>query len=158
MYDVPQFIEKGKDIYGYQHFVNDVGGSLCELDEPEVIKLLAKHTLILYIQVTDKEEEDKLIQRAQSAPKPLYYRSDFLQQQLSIYLDENSLQYAAQMDPDDFTRWVFPRLFHSRIPRYQDIAKPYGYTVTSQEVSQVKNEADFIQLLETTIERDSICL
>jgi hypothetical protein len=158
MYDVPQFIEKGKDIYGYQHFVNDVGGSLCELDEPEVIKLLAKHTLILYIQVTDKAEEDKLIQRAQSAPKPLYYRADFLQQQLSIYLDENNLHYAAQMDPDDFTRWIFPRLFHSRIPRYQDIAKPYGYTVTSQEVSQVKNEADFIQLLETVIERDSICL
>jgi len=158
MYDVPQFIEKGQDIYGYQHFVNDVGGSLCELDEPNVIELLAKHTLILYIQVTDKAEEDKLIQRAQSAPKPLYYRAEFLQQQLNIYLEENNIDYAAQMDPDDFTRWIFPRLFHSRIPRYQDIAKPYGYTVTSQEVSQVKSEADFIQLLETVIQRDSICL
>ncbi|MFK5892594.1 MAG: ATPase [Pseudomonadota bacterium] len=158
MYDVPQFINKGKDIYGYQHFVNDVGGSLCELDEPKVIELLAKHTLILYIQVTDKEEENKLIGRAQSAPKPLYYRAEFLQQQLAVYLQENNLEYAAQMDPDDFTRWIFPRLFHSRIPRYQDIAKPYGYTVTSQEVSQVKSEADFMQLLETVIQRDSICL
>lgn len=158
MYDIPQFINKGKDIYGYQHFVNDVGGSLCELDEPDVIKLLAKHTLILYIQVTDKAEENKLIQRAQSAPKPLYYRSDFLQQQLASYLQENNLEYAAQMDPDDFTRWIFPHLFHSRIPRYQDIAKPYGYTVTSQEVSQVKSESDFMQLLEIAIERDTICL
>ena len=158
MYDVPQFIDKGKNIYGYQHFVNDVGGSLCELDEPEVIELLAQHTLILYIQVTDEEEENKLIQRAQTAPKPLYYRAEFLQQQLAIYLQENKLEYAAQMDPDDFTRWIFPRLFHSRIPRYQDIAKPYGYTVTSQEVSEVKSESDFIKLLETVIQRDSICL
>ncbi len=158
MYDVPQFIEKGKNIYGYQHFVNDVGGSLCELDEPKVIDLLARHTLILYIQVTDQSEQDKLIQRAQTTPKPLYYRSKFLQQQLAIYLQENDLQYAAQMDPDEFTRWIFPRLFYSRIPRYQDIAKPYGYTITSREVSQVKSEADFMQLLETVIKRDSICL
>ena len=88
----------------------------------------------------------------------MYYRDEFLQQQLAVYLQENKLEFAAQMDPDDFTRWIFPRLFHSRIPRYQDIAKPYGYTVTSQEVSEVKSEADFIQLLETVIQRDSICL
>ena len=56
------------------------------------------------------------------------------------------------MEPDDFTRWVFPRLFHSRIPRYEAIAKPHGYTVTSEEVAKVKNEDDFIQLLETAIQ------
>ncbi len=154
MYDVPEFIDKAQNIYGYDHFVNDVGGSLCELDEPGVIETLAEHTLILYIQVTNKEEEDKLISRAQSAPKPLYYRAEFLQEQLAIYLAENKLQYAAQMEPDEFTRWIFPRLFHSRIPRYEEIAKQ-GYTVTSEEVSQVKNEADFIQLLETAISRQS---
>jgi len=153
MYDVPGFINKAQDIYGYQHFVNDVGGSLCELDDPKVIDTLVQHTLILYIQVTDKEEENKLIERAQSAPKPLYYRAEFLEEQLELYLKENDLQYAAQMLPDEFTRWVFPRLFHSRIPRYEAIAKPHGYTVTSQEVSQVKNQHDFLQLLETTIAR-----
>lgn len=155
MYDVPVFIDKAREIYGYKNFVNDVGGSLCELDEPSVIDSLVKHTLILYIQVTDKEEEQKLIARAQSAPKPLYYRAEFLQQQLQIYLQENGLSYAAEMDPDEFTRWVFPRLFHSRIPRYEAIAKPHGYTVTSQEVSQVRDEKDFLQLLETAINRES---
>lgn len=155
MYDVPAFIYKAREIYGYRNFVNDVGGSLCELDEPGVIDSLAKHTLILYIQVTDKDEEQKLITRAQSAPKPLYYRAEFLQQQLEIYLQENGLSYAAEMDPDGFTRWVFPRLFHSRIPRYEAIAKPHGYTVTSQEVSQVRDENDFLQLLETAINRES---
>jgi len=153
MFDVPHFIEKAQSIYGYQHFINDVGGSLCELDEPGVIETLAEHTLMLYIQVTNKEEEQKLISRAQSAPKPLYYRAEFLQEQLSLYLQENNLQYAAQMDPDEFTRWVFPRLFHSRIPRYEEIAKQ-GYTVTSEEVSKIKNEADFLQLLEQAISRE----
>jgi hypothetical protein len=153
MNDVPEFVHKAQQIYGYQHFVNDVGGSLCELDEPSVIDLLVKHTLILYIQVTDKAEEQKLIDRAQSDPKPLYYRPAFLTEQLETYLKETGLSYAAEIDPDEFTRWVFPRLFHSRIPRYEAIAKPHGYTVTSEEVAQVRDEADFLELLEKVIGR-----
>ncbi len=152
MYDVPEFINKAQDIYGYPHFVNDVGGSLCELDEPGVIESLAEHTLILYIQVTNQDEENKLIERAVSAPKPLYYRPEFLNEHLAIYLAENQLDYAAEMDPDEFARWVFPRLFHSRIPRYEQIASQ-GYTVTSEEVAQVSDEQDFLQLLELAIER-----
>ena len=154
MKDVPEFIDKAKNIYGYSNFVNDVGGSLCELDEPTVIDSLVENTLILYIKVTNKEEEEKLIHRAQSAPKPLYYRPEFLQQQLAVYLKENNLQYAAQMEPDEFTRWVFPRLFHSRIPRYEAIAEQ-GYTVTSEEVAQLKNENDFLALLEAAIEKQN---
>ena len=153
MLDVPEFIRKSREIYGYRHFVNDVGGSVCELDDPSVINLLVKHTLILYIQVTDKEEEKKLIDRAQSDPKPLYYRPDFLQEQLGIYLQDNGMSYAAEMDPDEFTRWIFPRLFSSRIPRYESIAQPHGYTVTSREVSEVRDEEDFLQLLESAISR-----
>ena len=154
MYDVPEFIRKGREIYGYPHFINDVGGSLCELEEPRVIDLLISHTLILYIQVTDAEEEHKLITRAQSDPKPLYYRPAFLDERIKLYLAENGLEYAAQMIPDEFTRWVFPRLFRSRIPRYEAIAGPHGYTVTSREVAQVRDEADFLQLLETAIARN----
>ena len=152
MRDVPSFIDKAQKIYGYRSFINDVGGSLCELDDPGVIDLLVKHTLMLYIQVTDQEEERKLIARAQSDPKPLYYRPDFLLEQLQVYLNENGLGYAAEMDPDAFTRWVFPRLFHSRVPRYETIARQ-GYTVTSREVAQVRDEQDFLGLLETAIAR-----
>lgn len=152
MHDVPGFIRKARQIYGYRHFVNDVGGSLCELDAPGVIELLEEHTLILYIKVTDEEEEQKLISRAQSDPKPLYYRPEFLNEQLLTYLRENDLQYAAQMDPDAFTRWVFPRLFHSRIPRYEAIAGR-GYTVTSQEVAAVRDEQDFLELIGNAIAR-----
>jgi len=154
MLDVPDFINKAQNIYGYDHFVNDVGGSLCELDNDEALQTLIDHSMILYIQVTNKAEEEKLIARAQSAPKPLYYRPEFLEEQLAAYLAENNLHYAAEMDPDEFTRWVFPRLFHSRVPRYEAIAKPHGYTVTSEEVAKVKNEDDFIQLLEMAIQRN----
>ena len=153
MRDVPGFIRKGQDIYGYPHFVNDVGGSLCELDEPGVVELLAAHTLILYIQTTTREEEDTLIKRAQSDPKPLYFRPAFLAEQLPVYLQEKGLEFVAEVEPNDFARWVFPRLFHSRIPRYEAIAQPHGYTVTSQEVAQVRDERDFLALLETAIAR-----
>jgi len=154
MLDIPDFIQKAEQIYGYPHFVNDVGGSLCELDEAGVIQPLIDCTMILYIKITNQEQEDVLIQRAQSSPKPLYYRPEFLQEQLVIYFEENNIQYAAQIEPDEFARWIFPRLFHSRLPRYDDIAK-HGYTVTSDEAAQVENEDDFLQLLEMAIERQN---
>lgn len=153
MRDVPEFIRKAQTIYGYSHFVNDAGGSLCELEEPSVFDLLAENTLILYIKVTTKDEEQKLIDRARSDPKPLYYRPNFLREHLAVYLQEQGLQYAAEMNPDDFTRWVFPRLFHSRLPRYEAIARDYGYTVTSEEASQVRSEDDFNALIEMAIAR-----
>jgi hypothetical protein len=70
-----------------------------------------------------------------------------------MYFEETGLEYAAQIDPDEFARWIFPRLFHSRIPRYEAIAQPHGYTVTSDEVAQVKDEIDFLALIELAIDR-----
>lgn len=150
--DVPEFIHKAQAIYGYKHFVNDAGGSLCELDDPEVLRILDEHTLILYIKATEKDEHE-LIRRAEADPKPLYYREAFLDEQLAIYMRERDLDYVALIDPDDFVRWVFPRLFYSRIPRYEDIASKYGYTVTTDEVAQVECEADFLALVERAIAR-----
>jgi len=153
MQDVPEFIRKAQEIYGYDNFVNDVGGSLCELNESAVTDLLVRHSLILYIRVTEQAEEAALIARAQSSPKPLYYRPEFLAEQLGQYLEQQGLDYAAEVDPDDFCRWVFPRLFHSRVPRYEAIARPHGYTVTSHEVAAVRDEQDFLDLLENAIAR-----
>jgi hypothetical protein len=153
MRDVPEFIHKAHEIYGYDNFVNDVGGSLCELNEPSVIDLLVKHSLILYIRVTEQAEEQALISRAQSSPKPLYYRPEFLDEQLQEYLGLRGLRFAAQVEPDDFCSWVFPRLFHSRVPRYEAIARPHGYIVTSHEVAMVRDEQDFLDLIENAIDR-----
>ncbi|MBK1721848.1 ATPase [Thiocystis violacea] len=152
MLDLPDFVRKAQEIYSYAHIVNDVGGSLCELDEPRVIDLLAAHSLILYIRVPEADEI-KLIQRAQADPKPLYYRPEFLKTAIKDYLELRALDYVAEIDPDDFTRWVFPRLFHSRVPRYEAIARPHGYTVSSEDVARVRDEPDFIELIESAIAR-----
>ena len=154
MKDVPEFIRKAREIYGYEHFVNDAGGSVCELDDNEAIETLAGHTLILYIKATERDEQE-LIRRAEHDPKPLYYREAFLDEQLATYMQENDLPYVAMIDPDEFVRWVFPRLFYSRIPRYEAIAGRYGYTITTDELSQVHNEADFLTLIEKALERQS---
>ena len=152
MHDVPEFIRKAREIYGYSHFVNDVGGSLCELDDPSVTEVLVEHTLILYIEVTEAEERE-LIRRAELDPKPLYFRPAFLEEQIRLFLEERKLSYLALADPDDFIRWVFPRLFRARVPRYEAIARQHGYTVTLDELSQVRNDLDFLGLLELAIDR-----
>ncbi|MCG7902659.1 ATPase [Candidatus Thiodiazotropha endoloripes] len=154
MYDVPAFMRKAKLIYGYNHFINDVGGSLCELDEPGLLEFIDEHSLILYIRASEKDEQS-LIARSVSHPKPLYYREAFLDQQLAEYMEINDVDYVSLIKPNDFTRWVFPKLFRARIPRYESIAAKYGYTVNTHELAQVNSEADFLTLLEQVIERES---
>jgi hypothetical protein len=154
MHDVPEFIFKAKTIYGYNKFINDAGGSLCELDSPEVMEILARDTLIVYIRA-NREDENALIARAQKDPKPLYYREAFLEEQLGCYMQENGLSYAALIDPDEFVRWIFPRLFAARIPRYEALAERYGYIVHSEELQGVNNEGDFLTLLERSIARET---
>ncbi|MBI5463116.1 MAG: ATPase [Gammaproteobacteria bacterium] len=152
MRDVPQFINKAQDIYGYRHFVNDAGGSVCELDDPGTLDILAEHTLILYLKATESDEQE-LIRRAEADPKPLYYREAFLDEQLATYLQERALSYVALIDPNDFVRWMFPRLFYSRIPRYEAIAAEHGYTLTTTELAQVQDEAGLMRLIETALAR-----
>lgn len=152
MKDVPSFIRKARDIYGYRHFVNDAGGSLCELDDPEVIHILAEHTIILYIRATEADEQ-RLLERAKHRPKPLFYREDFLDEQLEGYMRDQKLQFVSLVDPDDFTRWVFPHLFRCRIPRYEKIAEQYGYTVTTDEIMSIRHENGFSALVGRVLDR-----
>ena len=150
MRDVPSFIEKAQSIYGYQHFINDAGGSVCELDDPNTLKILAEHTLLVYIKATEKDELE-LIRRAESDPKPLYYRETFLDEQLDIYLKEKKQQYVAMIEPDDFVRWIFPKLFKARIPRYEKIAEQYGYTIHTTDLWKVENDQQFLDLIEKAL-------
>ena len=152
MKDVPEFIRKAREIYGYKHFINDAGGSVCELEDDQVHEIIAKHSLIIYIQAS-KEDEAVLIKRAQTAPKPLYYREEFLDQQLALYIEEKQLEYVAMIDPDDFVCWMFPKLFYSRIPRYEKIAEEYGYTISTNELSGISTEQDFLGLIEKALSR-----
>jgi len=146
MNDVPDFIDKAVDIYGYKYFVNDAGGSVCELDSPEVLETLAQNTLIVYIKIPPALEQT-IIERAKSDPKPLYYREAFLDEKLAEFMQLKNYASTDVMPPDDFVSWVFPELFKSRLPRYQAIADQYGYTVDANDMSTVKGEDDFIRLI-----------
>ena len=151
MKDVPEFIRKAHQVYGYDNFVNDAGGSLCELDDREVIECLAEHTVILYICAT-KADEQELIKRAEETPKPMYYQESFLDKELVVFMQEHDLDYVALVDPDDFVRWVFPRLFYARIPRYEAIAEEFGYTISTKAISSIENEEDFLALVASVLD------
>ena len=150
MRDVPEFIHKAEDIYGYKHFINDAGGSVCELDEPDVLDLLAQHTLFIYIK-TSSDLEETIFERAVSDPKPLYYREEFLDKKLAAFMTEKGHADPDMIPPDEFVTWVFPELFHSRLPRYQAIADQYGYTIDAEAISEIRGEQDFIQLIADSI-------
>jgi hypothetical protein len=145
MFDVPKFINKANN-NGIDNFINDAGGSLCELDDEKVYQTLAQNTVILYIRAS-KNNESVLIERAQTCPKPLYYQAEFLQQQLAIYLTKNQFTYVAQIDPNAFASWIFPRLLAHRKPKYSRIAKQYGYTIDSENLYQCNNADEVLELI-----------
>jgi len=154
MNDVPEFIHKAEDIYGYHHFINDAGGSVCELDSPDVQESLAQNTLIIYIKIPPALEQT-IIERAKTDPKPLYYREAFLNEKLAEFMRLKNYASTDVMPPDEFVSWVFPELFKSRLPRYQAIADQYGYTIDANDAATVKNEADFIRLITDALAKQS---
>ncbi len=155
MFDVGEFIHKAEDIYSYKYFINDAGGSVCELECEKVLEYLAQHTLIIYIKTSD-ELNQTIINRSKSSPKPLYYREKFLDEKLEKFMQLNNYTDANSIPPDDFVNWVFPELFMSRLPRYQQIADKYGYTLDASDVAKVNCENDFIQLVASSIAQQTL--
>jgi hypothetical protein len=151
MCDVAAFIDKAHTIYGYDHFLNDAGGSIVELDDPPTIATLAEHTLILYLK-PDRAIERQLVQRAIDDPKPLYYQEAFLDAKLAEYLASNGLRNADEIVPDEFVRWIFPALVEHRRPRYEALAAAHGYTVDAADVSGIRNEAEFLRLVASALD------
>ena len=149
MYEVPEFIAKSQ-AKGFSHFINDAGGSLCELEDPKLFKLLSANTLIIYIK-TSKENEHALIKRAKENPKPMYYNPVFFQRSIKNYLTENNLEYAAEISPDSFVSWVFPKLIEDRLKKYSKIANKYGCTIQSDELHGCSSANDVIDLISSAL-------
>jgi len=145
MHDIPSFMMKTR-ARKYNHFVNDSTGSLCEINNESAYRTIAEHSVLIYIKATPADEEE-LIARAQAYPKPLYFDPEFLDQKLAAYMELNNLEYVALVDPDDFSRWVFPELFRSRLPKYDYLAKTYGYTISADEARNVKTADDMVHLI-----------
>jgi shikimate kinase len=151
MRDVESFIEKAREIYGYDHFINDAGGSLVELDDEQTIKTLADNTLILYLK-PDAQLERALMQRAIEDPKPLYYQEPFLDQKLAEYLSEAALSGTDQIVPDEFVRWIFPALVAHRRPRYEALAQQHGYTLNARLAEAITGEQDFLEYVASALD------
>ncbi len=154
--DVPEFIGKAREIYGYEHFLCDTGGSLCEVinfDDPSdpVVNALTNNTLLLYIEGTP-EHAEMLIERFRRAPKPMYYQPEFLKRIWAEYMAEKGISDEREVDPNDFAVWGFERLIHHRIPRYEKIARRWGYTVGMEDIQKVAGEQDFNELVAATID------
>lgn len=163
MHDVARFMRKALDIYGYPNFINDASGSICEIVDPSgsqedpVLHALAEHTLLLYIRAGEADY-NRIQAAAMRNPKPLFYRDDFLRSVIPEYRKERGLPAApveqvADIDPDDFVKWVFPKLWQHRIPRYQAIADRYGYVVEAADVAGVRDHDDVINLVADAIDR-----
>jgi len=152
MHDVVEFIDKAHEIYGYDHFLNDAGGSICELPPGPAIEALTEHTLILYLKA-DPEMEEELIRRSVSDPKPMYFNEKFLDRKLAEYLAKENLRSANEIEPDAFAKWIFPELLEYRRPLYENLANEHGYTIDAGLISSINSESDFIDLIADSIDR-----
>lgn len=155
--DVPDFIRRAREVYQYEHFICDSGGSLCEVVDPDnandpVLKTLAENTLLLYIEGTP-EHTAMLVERFRKYPKPMYYQPQFLDAKWAEYKDLKKIRNDDDVDPDSFAVWGFEQLLHHRIPLYGRIAKNFGYTVRMRDVPTVTSEEDFLNLISRTIDQ-----
>lgn len=130
----------------HERFVNDSTGSLCEIEDDKLIEALGRSTLFVYIKA-GKEEERAVLERAQDYPKPLFYPPSHFKAWVKEYMQVFDIEDADDLPPDDFTRWVFPRLFAERLPKYQALADRFGVTVSTKDIYEVKTEHDLLNVI-----------
>ncbi len=153
--DTPHFVNRAKDLYGYDNFICDSGGSICEVVDPSdpndpVLGTLSKNLLMVWIEGTEDHTEE-LIRRFDRAPKPMYYQPAFLNAAWDDYLAQTGAT-PEQVNPDAFVRWTYARALAHRQPRYSDMAKNWGIKISADDVARVKSPEDFESLLAQTLE------
>lgn len=131
---------------GFTHVVNDSTGSLCEIDDNVLLDNIDENSLIVYIKA-NAEEEKEVLRRAQEYPKPMFFSPERFDYWLEEYMAEKNIRVTEEMDADDFARWVFPRLFENRLPKYQRIADKYGVTIPSEAFQGVKTSEEFLDII-----------
>jgi hypothetical protein len=153
--EVPNFVRRAREVYAYEDFIADTGGSLIEvvdLDDPNdpVIRTLAEHTVLIYIRGTDKDAS-QLVRRFRQSPKPMYYRPHFLTEKWDEFKKLNKVTDDSKVDPDAFGAWGFEALLQDRLPRYQRLADEYGYTVDASDLATVRDGDEFVDLITSAI-------
>lgn len=131
-----------------QNFVYDSSGSLCELEDPAVMKHIDENSRVVYIRATP-EHEKAVLARALTSPKPIFYPPSRFDSWVKQYLHEQGLSSAEEMDPTAFFTWVFPILFKERLPKYEMMSQKYGISISSEDLMKVKNEEEFLELIDS---------
>lgn len=153
--DTGRFIERAQELYGYDNFVCDSGGSICEVVDPDdpadpVLTALSRSVLMIWIEGSEAHTGE-LVRRFDRAPKPMYYQPQFLHAAWEEYLSDNNLK-EAEVDPDAFVRWTYARALAHRQPRYAALARNWGLSVTAEDVAEISSAGDFIALVARTLE------
>ncbi|PZX18477.1 hypothetical protein LX81_01111 [Palleronia aestuarii] len=155
MTDTVRFIERAETLYGYENFVCDTSGSICEILDPEdpddpILSILSNHLLMIWIEGSEAHTAE-LVRRFDRAPKPMYYQPEFLSDAWETYRAETGLEEDA-VDPDAFVRWTYARALAHRQPRYAAMAR-WGITVSAEEVAAVRDPEDFEALVAEALAR-----
>lgn len=155
--DTPHFIQRAKTIYGYDNFVCDTGGSICEVVDPDdpadpVLTTLSDNLLMVWIE-GGEAHLDELCRRFNKAPKPMYYEPEFLTGIWREYLSEKGVD-ESRVDPDDFVRWAYRRALDHRQPLYRAMARNWGVTVTAEEMAALRDPEDFESLIARALGRE----
>ncbi|MDP0927261.1 ATPase [Paracoccus onubensis] len=152
MLDSGHFIQRAQEIYGYDHFICDTSGSVCEVVDPDdpaepVLSVIENQMLLVWIQGSEAHTSE-LIRRFDRAPKPMYYQPEFLVAAWKEYCSTHQ----PPINPDDFIRWTYARALAHRQPRYAAMARR-GVTVFADEVKEIRNADDFDMLIARAIDR-----
>jgi hypothetical protein len=153
--DTTTFIEKGSKIYGYQNFVCDSGGSICEVVDPfdpqdHILRELSKHLLLVWIKGTNGHTQD-LIDRFDKDPKPMCYQPKFLLESWDLYKKTVSLE--KKINPDSFVRWIYSRALEYRQPRYAKMAENWGITINAEDLSNIKTVDQINALISKALQK-----
>ena len=156
--DTGYFIDRAQALYDYPHFICDTGGSICEWVDPEdpadpVLSALSERTLMIWIQGSEAHTQE-LIRRFNRAPKPMAYQPAFLARCWQEYLEVEGC-CEGEVNPDAFIRWTYGRALAHRQPLYAAMARNWGVTVTADEIAQVRDQADFTDLIAGAITRSA---
>ena len=151
--DTGYFVNRSKEIYQYENFICDSGGSICEVVDPEdpndpVMKHLSQNTLLVWIKGSEAHTE-ALIDRFDKNPKPMCYQESFLATKWEEFISLKNIN-ANKVDPNEFIRWTYSKALSHRQPRYEKMSK-WGITVKAEDIEKVKNTNQFNSLIENTL-------
>ena len=115
-----------------------------------VMTEVSAHLLPVWIKGSEAHRAE-LCRRFDRAPKPMYYRPEFLLTVWADYLASTGHR-AETANPDAFLRFGYARLLESRQPRYAAMAR-WGVTVTAEEVAATDSPAAFDRLIAAALDR-----